>query len=166
MFMLGREWQGFTKTAVFWQSSDERYEVLLDEADSCDIPWEVQRKDGFMFIGLLGRSENVTLASKVLIVPVNEGTQAGTSESSVTQPVYDTLIAQAAGYADSAKASAAAAQESLSGTMKVSDYDADGDGVIDNASSLGGVSASEYATIEYVNEYVSQKIDLALEGSY
>lgn len=103
MFMPGEEWRNFSKSAVFWQESDERYEVPLDESDSCDIPWEVQQKDGFMFVGLIGRNDDCVIASKVLIVPINEGVQAGSAEASVTQPLYDMLIAQCGEYADSAK---------------------------------------------------------------
>lgn len=108
MFLVGNEWKPFTKTAVFWQSSDTRYEVLLDDADSCNIPWEAQTDDGFMFVGLIGRKDDTVVASKVLILPVNEGVQAGTDEPALTQPLYDQLIARAADYAESAKRSAEA----------------------------------------------------------
>lgn len=106
MFLVSDEWKPFTKTAVFWQSSDTRYEVLLDDADSCNIPWEAQTADGFMFVGIIGRKDDIVIASKVLVVPVNEGVQAGTNEPAVTQPLYDRLIARAAEYAESAKQSA------------------------------------------------------------
>ena len=55
---------------------------------------------------------------------------------------------------------------SSGGDMLTSVYDANGDGVVDNASSLGGISASSFATQTYVQLYVSRQITGALEGSY
>lgn len=52
------------------------------------------------------------------------------------------------------------------GDMLKSTYDADGDGVVDNAESLGGVVASNYATKTVVSQMIEDAVGIALEGSY
>ncbi len=110
MFIFGDEWSGFTKSAVFWQDKNTRYEMLLDDSDCCDVPWEVQQQDGFMFVGAIGRKGDITLASKVLVVPVNEGTQSGNENTSEpTENTYLQLLARMEEAAESAKQSAESA---------------------------------------------------------
>lgn len=92
LFIFGEGWTGLTKTAVFWQNKDERYEMLLDEADSCDVPWEAQQTDGFMFVGVIGRNFDTVLPSKILICPVSEGTKAGSAEHQATQSLYEQMV--------------------------------------------------------------------------
>lgn len=40
-FLFSEDWDGMTKFAVFKAPEKEMSEVLLDESDICDIPWEV-----------------------------------------------------------------------------------------------------------------------------
>lgn len=212
MFMFSPEWNSYTKTAVFWQDKDVRYEMTLDDADSCDVPNEVQQQSGFMFIGVIGRSGNVILASKILVVPVNDGTDGGNANTEITQSLYDQILSGFDSYvtqARSAASEAAAAAEYVknavvntpyigadlcwyiwdsalgeyistgvhakgekgddgigTGDMERSVYDIDGDGVVDNACSLGGISSESYATKEYVLAAIEESVGSALEGSY
>lgn len=71
------EWDGLTKSVVFWQDKQTRYEIPLGENDVCDIPAEALEQDGFLFLGLIGRGEGVLQNSKVLLVPLCDGTRAG-----------------------------------------------------------------------------------------
>ena len=196
MFVFGEEWQGFVKTAVFWQKKNARYEMLLDDADSCNIPWEAQAQDGFMFVGIIGRKDDTVLASKILVVPVNEGTSTGNANHDATQSIYDQMIQNIESYLARAEEAAERAEtaaanhpyigangnwciwdselnayvdsgvSSSGGDMLTSVYDTNGDGVVDNASSLGGIAASSFATQTYVQLYVSRQVTGALEGSY
>ncbi len=196
--------------------------MLLDDNDSCDVPWEVQQSDGFMFVGVIGRKEQITLTSKVLMIPIAEGTQSGNGGSGApTQDAYTQMLAKleeltelAQTASDNAEAAATATPyigsngnwmiydagtksytdsgvsavgQSGGGDMNKADYDADGDGAVDNAAALGGVMASSYATktyaqetasstvsqalasyatTAYVNSQISAQITSALEGSY
>ncbi len=227
MFMFSPEWTGYTKTAVFWQDKEVRYEMTLDDADSCDIPNEVQRSGGFIFVGVIGRSGNVILASKVLVLPINDGTEGGNANTSLTQSLYDQLLANFDSYVKEARSASQTAQVAAneaknasvnlpyigddycwyvwdtdagayinsgvsakgekgdkgedgsdgidgedgkdgigSGDMLKSTYDTDGDGIVDNASALGGASADSYATKEYVLDAIEEAVGIALEGSY
>lgn len=94
MFIVGEEWQGLTKSAVFWQDKSSRYEMLLDDADSCDIPWEAQTRDGYLFVGLIGRKDGVTLASKIMAVPVFEGAQDGSEEHLPSADIISEMMAR------------------------------------------------------------------------
>lgn len=58
------------------------------------------------------------------------------------------------------------ASGSGTGDMLASMYDTNGDGIVDNATSLGGLEASQYATTEWVNEQISAAITSALEANY
>lgn len=200
LFIFGEEWGEFDKTAVFWQKKDQRYEMLLDDADSCSIPWEAQAEDGFMFVGVIGRNGDTVVTSKILVCPVNEGTAAGNENHDETQSIYDQMILNVENYLSRAEDAAEKAEAvsvntpyigsngnwyiwdtaanmyidsgrsalgtSSGGDMKQQTYDTDGDGIVDNASALGGVKAENFATVTYVQLYVSQQITGALEGSY
>lgn len=200
MFVFSEEWNDFDKTAVFWQRKDQRYEMLLDEADSCNVPWEAQAEDGFMFVGVIGRKDDTVVTSKILVVPVNEGTSSGNEDHDETQSIYDQMILNIESYLSRAEDAAQRAENasvntpyigsngnwyvwdgeyntyvdsgtsamgaSSGGDMEKETYDTDGDGIVDNASSLGGVKAENFATLEYVKLYVSEQINGALEGSY
>ncbi len=175
MFMFGPEWQGYTKSAVFWQDKSQRYEVLLDDSDSCDIPWEAQSKDGFMFVGALGRKENITVATKILVVPINEGTKAGSNISDPSPDAITQMLAILSQITDSANEAKDAAQAlsyrlpyindygnwmlfdveanayadsgiSAMGDMTRVVYDNDCNGAVDNADALGGIPAASYVT--------------------
>lgn len=231
MFMFSPEWEGYTKTAVFWQDKEIRYEMALDDVDSCSVPNEVQRSSGFIFIGVIGRSGNVIMASKILVVPINDGTEGGNANTTITQSLYDQMIVSFDTYASQIRASAyqadlSASEASLaaetaknasvnvpyigddlywyvwsaesnqyvnsgvsakgekgdkgddgkdgadgkdgigSGDMNTSVYDTNGDGIVDNSSALGGISAQSYATKEYVLSAIEESVGSALEGSY
>ncbi len=201
--------------------------MTLDDADSCDIPNEVQRSGGFIFVGVIGRSGNIILASKILVVPIHDGTEGGNANTQITQTLYDQMISSFDSYVREAKSASQTAQiaaenvknatvnvpyisddyywyvwnadagayvnsgvsakgekgdkgedgtdgingkdgkdGSGSGDMERAVYDADGDGVVDNALSLGGVSANNYATKSYVLSAIEEAVGLALEGSY
>lgn len=92
MFLFSKEWQEYEKTAVFWQHRSKRYEMALDELDSCLIPKEAQLEDGFIFIGIIGRKGDVLMTSKVFLLPINEGVEEGNLETAITQPLYDQMI--------------------------------------------------------------------------
>ncbi len=220
LFMFSPEWSGYTKTAVFWQEKDLRYEMILDETDSCIVPPEVQRESGFIFVGVIGRSGGTVMASKMLVVPISEGIEEGNANTQVTPTIYDQMLISFEAYVSAAIAAAERAQTASirtpyiganknwfvwdynlnsyvdsgvsakgekgengkdgedgkdgkdgkdgvsSGDMLRSMYDADGNGIVDNASALGGVSAASYATKSYVQSAIEEAIGLALEGSY
>ena len=47
-------WDGFTKTAVFYNRPSEKYIMALGSDDVCDVPPEVTEKKGRMFFGVFG----------------------------------------------------------------------------------------------------------------
>ena len=78
MFLFeGDDWDGLEKSVVFWQEKDKRYEKPMGPADTCAVPYEALELDGFLFLGLIGRSGEVIQNSKVLLVPLCDGTRAG-----------------------------------------------------------------------------------------
>ena len=77
------EWDGLEKSVVFWQNKQTRYELPLGENGVCDIPAKALEQDGFLFVGLIGRGDGVLQNSKVLLVPLCDGTREGNAAPEV-----------------------------------------------------------------------------------
>lgn len=92
------EWEGKTITAIFRTSSDA-YEVILDENNTCLVPWEVLQKpyQGFYVSCFAGDLITVNTAQVVVI----ESGYDDDSESS--QPPTPSVYAQILEKLDDAK---------------------------------------------------------------
>lgn len=81
MFLFsGDDWDGLEKSVVFWQNENERYELPMGKCDTCEVPYEALREDGYLNLGLIGRSGDVIQNSKVFVIPLCNGTRAGNAE--------------------------------------------------------------------------------------
>ena len=52
-FEFGENWEGFTKSAVFYREIDKPYMQVLKD-DACLIPHEVMRTQGRIYVGVFG----------------------------------------------------------------------------------------------------------------
>lgn len=101
-FSFCKQWDGFTKTAVFWRNEHEPYHALLDKDNACTIPYEVLTKDGRFYFGVFGvnagyeRRTSEVLAYLVAKGAITEGTQP----SDPTPEIYDKLLAEYAATQD------------------------------------------------------------------
>jgi hypothetical protein len=86
VFTFCQKWDGFVKTAVFYQSKNDVYHKLL-ENDRCTIPWEVLAKRGTLYISVFGVKEGVTRTSNIVKLKVTDG--AITPETAVANPTPD-----------------------------------------------------------------------------
>lgn len=96
-FIFGDKWNGFVKTAVFYQDKDNIYHEILVN-DMCYIPWEVLAKNGTLYIGVFGSLDGVTRTSSLVKVKVKAG--ALTPDTFVREPspdVYAQLLSRLIG---------------------------------------------------------------------
>lgn len=89
IFTFCSKWTGYLKTAVFYNTTDNVYHVLLDENDSCTIPNEVLKSSGVVHISVFGVDNTgyIRRPSNVLQYTVVDG--AVTEATAVPDPTPD-----------------------------------------------------------------------------
>lgn len=93
-FSFCSQWDGFTKTAVFWRSESEVFHNLLDEENSCQVAPEVTASDGIIYFGVFGvDSAGRQRTSEVLTYRIVKGAiTEGTVPSDPTPDIYTQLL--------------------------------------------------------------------------
>lgn len=96
-FSFCSQWDGYTRTAVFWrvENGADVYHVILDDADSCQVPPEVTADEGVLKFGIFGVNEaGVQRTSNVLTYRIAEGAiTTDTKPSDPTPDVYTRMMA-------------------------------------------------------------------------
>ena len=85
-FTFDSSWDGFTKTAVFYQTEDAVYHMLVVN-DSCSIPHEVLAEPGYLLFGVFGVNGDVIKTSEVLKYKIERG--AITTATLIPDPTPD-----------------------------------------------------------------------------
>lgn len=86
-FTFSEEWAG-TKTAVF-KGKERTYNALLDENNSCLVPWEVLTESWFYVSVFCG---NLVTANKVTIYTIPSGYEIGDESRIPTPEIYVQVI--------------------------------------------------------------------------
>lgn len=97
VFNFCEKWVGFAKTAIFYRDEEEVYYAVLDENDTCIVPWEVCYEEGTFYFGVFGEKNNTRRTSNVVRCKVKKG--AITSDMMPSEPtpdVYDQIMAEVA----------------------------------------------------------------------
>lgn len=97
VFNFCEKWVGFAKTAIFYRDEEEGYYAVLDENDTCIVPWEVCYEEGTFYFGVFGERNNARRTSNVVRCKVKKG--AITSDmmpSDPTPDVYDQIMTEIA----------------------------------------------------------------------
>lgn len=115
-FEFDSAWDEFKKTAIF-KSDKFVVSVILDETNTCAIPWEVLIEPGFFNVGVIGTAGTKTLPTGEVMIPIVEGTGGETSEPkeptpSVVEQIYQKAV-DAENAAKTAKDAAAKAERTL-----------------------------------------------------
>ncbi len=88
-------WNGFVKSAVFFTSWDKTvYEVLL-ENDECEVPWEVLKISGDLFIGVRGVNPDTQAVKTSALIKyrIEKGAPVGDATSlDPTPDVYQQIL--------------------------------------------------------------------------
>lgn len=80
-FEFDRVWQGYVKTAVFYQDKAKVQYAVLGSDGSCTIPAAAMAKEGNMYIGVFGVSGPKVITSTVGRVYISQGAISGETVS-------------------------------------------------------------------------------------
>lgn len=95
-FTFDESWEGFVKTAVFYQDKTNVQYVVLENDDTCMIPSAAMARAGRMYIGVFGIRDTAVLTSTMVTVEIREGAVSGDTIS--TEPTDDVFLAIIAQY--------------------------------------------------------------------
>lgn len=76
-FEFDESWEGYTKTAVFYQEKQRVYYAILDNENKCYIPAPAIVKASPLYIGVFGVLGNKILTSSMDSLPIVEGAISG-----------------------------------------------------------------------------------------
>lgn len=76
-FEFDGSWEGYIKTAVFYQEKQKVYYAVLDNEDKCYIPAPAIVKSSPLYIGVFGVLGNKILTSSMDSIPIVEGAVSG-----------------------------------------------------------------------------------------
>lgn len=95
-FKFDESWDGFVKTAVFYQDKSNVQYMVLEDDDTCMIPAAAMIRAGRMYIGVFGIKDTAVVTSTLVTVDIKEGAISGDTVS--TEPTDDVFLAIIAQY--------------------------------------------------------------------
>ena len=95
-FTFDKTWDGFVKTAVFYQEKTNVQYVVLGNDDTCMIPAAAMAKAKRMYIGVFGIKGTAVITSTLGTIDIIEGAISGGNIS--TEPADDVFLAIIAQY--------------------------------------------------------------------
>lgn len=95
-FIFDELWEGFTKTAVFYQNKSNVQYTVLESDDTCMIPTAAMARAGRMYIGVFGIKDTAVVTSTLATIDIMEGAISGDTVS--TEPTDDVFLAIIAQY--------------------------------------------------------------------
>ena len=94
IFSFSEQWEGFIKTALFYRDTETMYYAVLDDTDTCILPWEVYAEDGTFYMSVFGDKENARRTSTIVRYKVGKGVAAENMVPSEPTPdVYAQIMA-------------------------------------------------------------------------
>lgn len=95
-FSFSKEWDGFVKTAVFYQNKNNVQYAVLGNDDTCMIPAAAMARPGRMYIGVFGIKDTAVFTSTLVTIDIHEGAVSG--ENISVEPTDDVFLAIIAQY--------------------------------------------------------------------
>lgn len=95
-FTFDTSWDGFIKTAVFYQDKKNVQYMVLENDDTCMIPAAAMTKAGRMYIGVFGIKDSAVVTSTLAFIDIIRGSISGDTVS--TEPTDDVFLAIIAQY--------------------------------------------------------------------
>lgn len=94
-FTFCQKWDGFAKTATFYRDEEEAYYAVLDENDTCIVPWEVCFESGTFYIGVFGVKDEIRRTTNVVKYKVRKGAITENMIPSNPSPqVYEQIMSE------------------------------------------------------------------------
>ena len=89
-FTFDSAWEGFTKTAVFYQDKANVQYAVLGSDDACTVPAAAMAREGRMYIGVFGIKDTAVLTSTLDNIEIARGGISGDNVS--TEPTDDVFL--------------------------------------------------------------------------
>ena len=87
-------WDGFVKTAIFYRNKKDAYYAVLNDENTCLIPWEVLQTNGILYLGIIGVSGDIRKTSEVISYRIAKGAIVDDSKPSDPAPdIYNQILA-------------------------------------------------------------------------
>jgi len=94
-FKFCNKWDGFSKTAVFYQNEKNVYYALIDSQNKCEIPYEVTLNEGTLHFGVFGVNGDTRRTSKVEKIRIHKGAwNSDMHPSDPTPDIYSQLLSK------------------------------------------------------------------------
>ena len=157
-FTFCEKWNGFVKTAVFYRDEDNIYPVILDDADTCVVPWEVYYEPGTFYIGVFGDKDEARRTSTLARYKVKKGAITGEAlPPDPTPEVYDQIL--------SAMAAVKAEQETFVTEVETV-MNASIDAASQAADNANKASAAVNQAIDEVTTFVQEMTEAKENGEF
>lgn len=92
-FNFGTEWEGYVKNAVFYSSENTNPIVMLiNEDNTCYIPWESIEKPGILYIGVFGIKDNVEIPTNFVELKLIQGAAGNNAPPPPSLSVYKQFL--------------------------------------------------------------------------
>lgn len=93
-FEFDESWEGYIKTAVFYQEKQKVYYAVLDNENKCYIPAPAIVKASPLYIGVFGVKGNKILTSSMDSIPIVEGAVSGAEiDIEPSETVFAAIVA-------------------------------------------------------------------------
>ncbi|RGD86701.1 hypothetical protein [Thomasclavelia ramosa] len=92
-FEFGENWEGFTKSAVFYREIDKPYMQVLKD-DACLIPHEVMRTQGRIYVGVFGVLDDKVKTSEVVFYDIGTGVITSGSISEPSDDIWQQILSE------------------------------------------------------------------------
>ncbi len=93
LFEFGGNWEGFTKTAVFYREIETPYMQVLKD-DECYIPHEVMMTTGRIYIGVFGVKDDKVKTSEVVFYDIGTGVMTFGSVPEPSDEIWQQILAE------------------------------------------------------------------------
>ena len=92
-FEFGSKWEGYGKTAVFYRTKYQVYNVVLDYENKCVVPDEVLESEGRFYFGIYGVKEGVRKTTDIMKYDVIQGAYIeGETPIEPTRDIYEQIL--------------------------------------------------------------------------
>lgn len=94
VFEFDETWDGYIKTAVFYQDKGNEQYSILDKNNTCVIPAEAMKKKGVMCVGVFGVKGKTLLTSTVERVEIEEGATDSDIDLEPSDDIFMAIVAR------------------------------------------------------------------------
>lgn len=113
-FVFDSAWDNLIKYACFKNSKvDKEYHILLNETNTCAVPWEVLAEPGLLYVGALGTNEEGAVVQPTIWVQISKVVDGVSPTGDISEEATPSAIMQVTTMAATALANSNKVAQSL-----------------------------------------------------